>query len=233
MSLHIKATPGEIAKTVLITGDPHRARHYAEKLLNNPFCYNQIRGMLGYTGTYGGQSVSIQGTGIGIPSTALYLHELIHSYGVRKIIRVGTCGAIQPQLELGQVILAEKSLTDSAAVNLLTKDADFEPCATTELMNEAKRKAKALGISIETGTIFSTDLFYSIDDPTRWHEPNAQGVLAVEMETSIVYTLATMNNIASLSILTVSDNIITGEIASAEDRETKTNDMIRLALELI
>jgi purine-nucleoside phosphorylase len=233
MSLHIGAKAGEIADTVLITGDPLRAKHYAEKLLVAPKGYNRIRGMLGYTGTYQNKSVSIQGTGIGIPSTALYVHELIHSYGVKRIIRVGTCGAIQKDIHLGQVLLANKSLTDSNAINLIAKHKTDETKADSELLQIAQATAHGLGISVRTGTIFSTDLFYSDDDATRWITPTQQGVLAVEMETSVLYALAEKNNIAALSILTVSDNILTGAVASAEDRETRTLDMIRLALEII
>jgi purine-nucleoside phosphorylase len=231
MSLHLAAQPGEISETVLITGDPLRAKHYAEELLSDSVCYNSIRGMLGYTGVYRGKRISIQGTGIGIPSTALYVHELIHSYGVKRIIRVGTCGAIQSDISLGQVIVAEKAWTDSSVIMALMKSNDRVPANAT-LLNQVMQSSSAMNIPIRSGAVFSTDLFYSDDDPMRWNEPIQQGVLAVEMETAVVYALAKKNNIQALSILTVSDHILKGETASASDRETKTTNMMKLALEV-
>ncbi|MBK5277690.1 MAG: purine-nucleoside phosphorylase [Bacteroidia bacterium] len=232
MSLHIGAKVGEIAHTVLITGDPLRAKYYAETTLTNTICYNQIRGMFGFTGKYKGKSISIQGTGIGIPSTALYIHELIHSYGVRCIIRVGTCGAIRQDIKLGQVILANSSRTDSNTIHLLNKDKTFQPKADSSLLTKAQKSAIELRIQTITGNVFSTDLFYSDDDPVRWNESIHQGVIGVDMETSVLYALGEKYNIQCLSILTVSDNILTGECASSVEREMKTFDMIELALEI-
>jgi purine-nucleoside phosphorylase len=230
MSIHIGAKVGEIASTVLITGDPLRAKYYAETMLTDFFCYNQVRGMFGYTGKYKSKRISIQGTGIGIPSTALYVHELIHSYRATCIIRVGTCGAIQEDIKLGQIILAKGAATDSKTT-IHSKNNKFEPLADPWLIQKAQETAYELGIFFRLGNIFSTDLFYS-DNPHRWAKYIRQGVLAVDMETSILYTMAEQNKIQSLSILTVSDNILTGEAASAEDREIKTLDMMRLALEI-
>lgn len=233
MSLHIEAKRGEIAETVLITGDPLRAKHYAETMITAARCYNRIRGMLGYSGTFLGKPVSIQGTGIGIPSTALYIHELIHAYGVKCIIRLGTCGAIQKDIRLGQLLLANKALTDSRVTPTIARDYSIESTADLALLQKAQEAAQVSGLALRTGTVFSTDLFYSDDDATRWIAPARQGVLAVEMETSVLYALATKNNVAALSILTVSDNILTGAVASAEERETQTLDMVRLALKII
>ena len=232
MSLHIEADAGQIARTVLITGDPLRAKHHAEKFLLNPFCYNHIRGMLGYTGKYNDHDVSIQGTGIGIPSTALYMYELIHTYGVMCIIRVGTCGAIQKNIQLGQIILATAAITDSNTTLHYFKDPDFKPAPDPQLLQEAKDAARKVNVSILDGKVFSTDLFYS-DQTHRWDDSAQQGVLAVDMETSMVYTMAAKYDIRCLSILTVSDNILTGEAAPAKDRELETGDMVKLALEIV
>jgi purine-nucleoside phosphorylase len=230
MSLHIEARLGEIAETVLITGDPLRAKHFAETALDHAFCFNNIRAMYGYTGMYKENSISIMGTGIGIPSTALYMHELIQSYGVKNIIRLGTCGAIQRDIELGQIIVADKSQTDSNAVELLSQTST--PVASSLLLDRAKAAANMLGVSVMSGDVFSTDLFYRDDDATRWEIPSRQGVLGVDMETSMVYAMGMKYNIQCLSILTVSDNILTGSVTSAKDRETKTSAMLTLALEV-
>ncbi len=231
MSLHIGATEGQIASTVLITGDPLRAKYYAETMLTDSFCYNQIRGMFGYTGQYKGKNISIQGTGIGIPSTALYIHELIHSYRVKRIIRFGTCGAIHKEINVGQVILSEGALTDSGSSQLYFQNNDSIPLPHNMLLVEAQHKAEELNISVRCGKIFSTDHFYS-DNPGRWNNSIRQGVLAVDMETYILYAMAQKYGFQSLAILTVSDNILTGESAPAEYRETKTTDMMKIALEL-
>ena len=224
MSLHLEARPGEIASTVLIAGDPHRASHYAEKFLQENFCYNTIRGMLGYTGMYKGKRVSIQATGIGMPSTALYMHELIHSYGVQRIIRVGTCGAIQSNILLGQTIVATDSLSDS---NI---GMHFSGISVPDqvLLQSAMDFAVKSNINLLKGSIFSTDIFYS-SDAHRWDEPISQGVLAVEMETSLVYAIAAKFKIQALSLLSVSDHILTGEITPPKDREAMMDEMMKVA----
>ncbi len=231
MSLHIEAKPGDIAQTVFITGDPLRAKHYAEKWLVSPICYNHIRGMLGYTGTYKGKKVSIQGTGIGIPSTALYLHELIHSYKVNCVMRLGTCGAIQKDLKLGEVILASEAFTDSAAVQTFLSSNSPRAMPSEKLVKTAESIAASLNINLKKGTLLSTDLFYS-EDKYRYDSFIHQGVLAVDMETSLLYAMANFYKIESIALLTVSDNILTGTASSADDRERHADDMIRLALEV-
>ena len=223
MSLHIGAKPDEIAETVLISGDPLRARNIAETMLSEVICYNQVRGMLGFTGLYNGKRVSVQGTGMGIPSTAIYVHELIQEYGVNKIMRIGTCGAIQPSLGLNQLILAEAAFTDSSTNLLFNK--------SKELLESAIGTAKLYHIPAVAGRIFTTDSFYH-DDEKRWDKYIAQGVLAVEMETSIIYNLAAKYNIQALSILSVSDNIVTQAFTTASEREHASQDMMKLALEL-
>lgn len=231
MSIHIGATLGAIAETVLITGDPLRAKYIADKMLSNVVCYNEVRGMFGYTGDYNGKKVSIQGTGMGIPSTAIYVHELIHEYGVKQIIRIGTCGAIQADLKVGQLILVEAAYTDSYTNLVQTGSMDIAPSADKELLAAALVTANKFSIPVESGKIFSTDTFYS-DDNTRWDEWIKQGVLGVEMESSILYALAAKNKVRALTILTVSDNIITKVYASAKEREQASLDMMRLALEI-
>jgi purine-nucleoside phosphorylase len=232
MSLHIAAAPGEIASTVLITGDPLRARYIAEKMLTDVRCYNEIRGMLGFTGMYQGKPVSVQGTGIGIPSTALYLHELIHEYGVQKVIRFGTCGGIHPGLELHQVVLVSEAFTDSNTHLLYNTDMHAAAKPHPHLLQQAIDVAQQQGIPAVEGPVFSTDLFYS-DDIRRWEIWQQRGVIAIEMESSILYNMAHRNGIEALSILSVSDNVITHTSTSARDREEAKGEMMRLALELV
>lgn len=231
MSLHIGAKHNEIAETVLISGDPLRAKYIAEKMLTDVFCYNEVRGMLGFTGMYQGRRVSVQGTGMGIPSTAIYLHELIHDYGVKKVIRIGTCGALKASLKVGQLILADAAYTDSNTHMTHFTSMDFAPKAHKDLLKQARETAMLLGISAMETTIFSTDAFYS-EDVNRWDTWIERGVQCIEMESSILYTLAAKNKVKALSILTVSDNLITKEFSSAKEREQATTEMMKLALEI-
>jgi purine-nucleoside phosphorylase len=231
MSLHISAAPGDIASTVLITGDPLRAAYIAEQMLTDVKCYSEVRGMLGFTGMYRGKQVSIQGTGIGIPSTALYVHELIYEYDVKKIIRIGTCGAIQPVLQLHQLILATEAYTDSNTNLQYHADMHMPSRADPVLLAHAKDIALHHSISALEGPVFSTDIFYS-DDSHRWDLWKDRGVLAIEMESSILYAMTAKRNIQALSILSVSDNIVTGATTSASDREKAQEGMMFLAFEL-
>lgn len=231
MSLHIGAAPGEIAKTVLISGDPLRARYIAEKMLTDVHCYTEIRGMLGFTGLYNGKRVSVQGTGIGIPTTAIYVHELIHSYGVEKIIRIGTCGALQHSLSLDQLILVEGAYTDSHTHLLYNVDMHSSVTADASVLQQARETARQRGISVIEGMVFSTDTFYH-DDAHRWDDWMERGVLAIEMETSILYSMAKKYNIKALSILSVSDNIITNTEQTAKAREEASEEMMELAMRL-
>jgi purine-nucleoside phosphorylase len=159
MSLHIGAQPHEIAETVLISGDPLRAKYIAEKMLSDVICYNEVRGMFGFTGLYNGKRVSVQGSGMGIPSTAIYLHELIHEYGIKKVIRIGTCGALQPELALNQLILAEAAYTDSCTNMMYYNSAAYAPQANYNLLQQAREAAVRLSIPVVEGSIFSTDNF--------------------------------------------------------------------------
>lgn len=232
MSVHIQATPGQIAETVFISGDPIRAKNIAQKMFTDIICYNELRGMLGFTGMYNGKRVSIQGTGMGIPSTAIYLHELIHEYGVKNIIRIGTCGAIQKDIKLGQLILAEAAYTDSSTQLRYYNTMDYAPVAGEKLLKKAQEFAEKNSIDIKKGLIFSTDTFYD-DNPNRWDNWIKKGVLGVEMETSILYSMAKKNNIQALSLLTVSDNIITHEFSTSKSREEVAQQMMKLALEIV
>ena len=231
MSVHIGAKEGDIARTVLISGDPLRAKNAADAFLEKPSCYNEVRGMLGFTGGYKGKRVSIQGTGMGIPSTSIYVNELISEYGVKSIIRVGTCGSIQKEVELGQVILAMSASSDSSTNKIHFNGMDYAPTADFKLLLEAYHATQTLKIPALIGTVFSTDTFYG-SDSNRWNVWAEHGVLGVEMETSILYTIAARTGVKALSILTVSDNIITGKFSSSKDRESKFMDMMKIALEI-
>lgn len=231
MSIHLEAKAGEIAETVLLPGDPLRAKHVAESLFDDAKCYNQVRGMLGYTGYYHGHPVSIQGTGMGIPSLSIYVHELIHHYGVKNLIRVGTCGGIQKDLQLGQVLLGMGACSDSMTNTIIFKSLQYAPIADFQLLTGAFRAAQSMEIDCQVGNVYSTDMFY-LDDPDRYQALIDHRVLAVDMESSALYTLAARSGVRALSILTVSDNIISGAKSSAQDREQKFMDMMKIALSI-
>jgi purine-nucleoside phosphorylase len=231
MSIHLSAAPGDIAPFVLMPGDPLRAKHVAETYLREPVCTNETRGMLGFTGSYQGKAVTIQGSGMGVPSIAIYATELVREYGVRTLIRVGTCGAIQPELRIGDVILAQAACTDSSFARLRFGGRDFAPCADFGLLQGAWKNANDRGLNVKVGPILTTDVFYQDqDDP--WGVWQQHGVLAVEMESTALYTIAAAHGCRALSILTVSDLILTGEQASPEQRQTQFMAMIELALSL-
>jgi purine-nucleoside phosphorylase len=229
MSFHIGARKGGIAEAVLITGDPLRAKFIAEAMLTDVTCYSEVRGMLGFTGLYKGERISVQGTGMGIPSTAIYVHELIHDYDVRRIIRVGTCGAIQKELQLGQLVLATEAYTDSALPQLLSEKR-MQSMASATLTTIASMAAQRVSVPLVSGPVFSTDLFYG-DEAHRWSTWTARGVLAIEMETAVLYTLAAKHGIDALTLLTVSDNILTSEFYNAGQREQASRAMMTIALE--
>ncbi|NIR48229.1 purine-nucleoside phosphorylase [candidate division KSB1 bacterium] len=231
MSVHIGAKKGEIADTVLLPGDPLRAKYVAEQFLKNATCYNEVRGMYGYTGEYKGKRISVQGTGMGIPSVSIYVNELISEYGAKNLIRIGSCGSIQPDLRLKDVILAMTASTDSQVNRLRFQGRDFAPSASFSLLKKAFDMAKAKQINVKVGNILSTDLFYH-DDPDYWKLWAENGVLVIEMETSALYTLAAKFAVQALSILTVSDNILSGQKSTSEERERSFSQMIELALEL-
>jgi purine-nucleoside phosphorylase len=230
-SLHLEAKVGDIAETVLLPGDPLRAKHVAETFLEDVVCYNKVRNMFGFTGYYKGNRVSIQGTGMGMGSTSIYVNELINTYKVKNLIRVGTCGSIQENINLGQVLLAMSASGDSDANNLYFKGMHYAATADFDLLMKAFQVAERLNIKTYRGSVFSTNTFYD-DTPNRWEIWKKQGILGVEMETQILFTLAKRFGVKALSVLTVSDNIITGEATSTKEREQSFNDMMKIALEL-
>jgi len=229
MSTHIEAKQGEIANTVLMPGDPMRAKWIAETFLENPICYNKIRGMLGYTGTYKGTRISVQGSGMGIPSAMIYFHELVKNYGVKSIIRVGSAGSYQKEVELNDVVLAMAASTTSGINNSRFINSNYSPTANFELFLKAVKFAKEQRIPIKAGNVLSSDKFYA-DDPEEYKIWAEYGVLCVEMETAGLYTIAAKYKVKALAILTISDSIITQEKLSALDRETKFKDMVEIAL---
>lgn len=229
MSVHIGAKENEIAETVLLPGDPLRAKYIAETFLEDAKCYNEVRNMFGYTGTYKGKPVSVQGTGMGVPSISIYINELISSYNVQNLIRVGTCGAIQKDVKVRDVILAMTASTDSQMNRLTFGGVDYAPCADWDLLKRAYDAGEAKGLNLKVGNVFTADQFYN--DNAELEKWAKYQILAVEMETTALYTIAAKFNRKALSVLTVSDHILTGEETTAEERQTTFNEMIEVALE--
>ncbi len=231
MSIHIGAEQGQIAPTVLLPGDPLRAKYIAETMLEDATCFNQVRGMLGYTGRYGDKRVSVMGSGMGMPTLSIYVNELIAEYQVKTLIRVGTCGAFQPDLKIGDIVLAMTASTDSQMNKIRFNGMDYAPAASFELLLKAYQVAKDRGIGVRVGGIFASDNFYS-DDPDWWKVWAEYGILVVEMESNALYTLAAKFKVDALSILTVSDNLVTREEATAGQREQGFTQMAEIALEI-
>ena len=231
MSIHIGAKEGDIAGTVLLPGDPLRAKYIAENFLSGAICYNEVRGMHGYTGTYKGKKISAQGTGMGIPSILIYVNELITNYRAKNLIRIGSCGSMQADIKIRDVILAMSASTDSNINKLRFYGMDFNPTANFILLKRAYDIALEKVISVKVGSVLTTDTFYS-DDPNSWKHWANYGVLAVEMETAALYTLAAKFKVNALSILTVSDSLVTREETTSEERQKTFNQMVEVALEL-
>ncbi|MBO6099891.1 MAG: purine-nucleoside phosphorylase [Spirochaetaceae bacterium] len=226
---HNNAKPGDIAEAVLLPGDPKRAEYIAKTYLENPVCYNQVRGMLGFTGTYKGKRVSVQGTGMGQPSLSIYVTELFRFYDVKKAIRVGTCGSVNKDTPVRSVILATAASTDSAINTRRFNGMHFAPAADFELLKSAYDVAKSKDVLCKVGTVVSSDIFY--DDAQTWKLWAEYGVLGIEMEAAELYKLAAKYGRKALAVLTVSDNIGTGEETNAEERQTSFNTMMEIALE--
>jgi purine-nucleoside phosphorylase len=233
MSTHIGAEPGQIAERVLMPGDPLRAKWIAETYLEGATCYSSVRNMFGFTGRYKGVDVSVQGSGMGMPSCSIYTHELINDYGVKTLIRVGSCGAITDDLRLRDVIAASGSSTDSA-MNRLRFDGliDYAPVADFHLLRAAVDAAAARGIQMHVGPILAADAFYT-DRPDLYDRLADYGVLAVEMESAALYTIAARFRARALTILTVSDHLKSGEHTSAQEREQTFSQMIEVALDAV
>jgi purine-nucleoside phosphorylase len=231
MSTHIGAKPGEIAERVLMPGDPLRAKWIAETYLEDAKCYSTVRGMLGFTGRWSGVDVSVQGSGMGMPSASIYAHELINDYGVRTLIRVGSCGALAEDLRLRDVIAASGSSTDSN-MNRMRFDGliDYAPVADFGLLRTSVEVAERRGITMRVGPILAADAFYT-DRPDLYDLLADYGVLAVEMESAALYTIAARFRARALTVLTVSDHIKTGERTTAEEREQTFGQMVEIALD--
>lgn len=227
---HINAVDGAFAETMLFPGDPLRAKYIAETFLENVEQVTDVRNMLGFTGTYKGKRISVMGSGMGIPSCSIYATELIRDYGVKNLIRVGTCGAISTDVKVRDVIIGMGACTDSAVNRLRFKGQDFAAIANYELMNAVIESAKVRGTKIRVGNIFSADLFYT-PDPQMFDVMEKMGVLGVEMEAAGLYGVAHEFGARALCVVTVSDHIRTGEKTSAEERQTTFNDMIIMTLE--
>ncbi|MBA7569910.1 purine-nucleoside phosphorylase [Candidatus Atribacteria bacterium 1244-E10-H5-B2] len=231
MSIHIGAKEGDIASTVLLPGDPLRAKYIAENFLTDTICYNEVRGMYGYTGTYKGKRVSIQGTGMGVPSISIYLNELITSYKAQNLIRIGSCGSMQADIKIRDVILAMSASTNSHINKIRFNGMDYAPTADFNLLKKAYDIALEKNITVKIGSVLTSDTFYQ-DDTNSWKHWANYGVLAVEMETAALYTLAAKFKVNALSILTVSDSLVTREETTSEERQKSFNQMVEIALEL-
>lgn len=230
MTHHIGAKPGEIAETVLLPGDPYRARWAAQNYLENPVLVNEVRGMLGYTGTWRGHRVTIHGTGMGMPSLSIYANELIKDYGAQTLIRIGSAGALQTDVKLRDVVLAQTASTCGSPSQSLFREMNFAPCADFDLLVAAHKAALKIGIPVHVGGVFSSDTFYDerqdLSDQLQRH-----GTLCVEMEAAELYMLAARYNRRALAVLTISDHILTDEALPADQRETSFGAMVEVALE--
>lgn len=230
MSIHIGAKPGEIAETVLMPGDPYRAKWAAQTFLEDAKCVNEVRGMLGFTGSYKGMPVTIHGSGMGMPSLSIYVNELIRDYGAKRLIRIGSCGGMASKVKMNDIIIAMASSSASSMNKVIFGEIEYSPCADWKLLRSAVEAAEARNIAPHVGGIMSQDTFYTHPeyplDTLIDH-----GVLAVEMETSALYTLAARLGARALSVLTVSDHLKTGEELSSEAREKGFSSMLEIALE--
>ena len=229
---HIGAREGEIADKVIMAGDPLRAKFMAENFLENPVQYNSVRGMLGFTGTYKGKRVSVQGHGMGLPSIGIYTYELYNFYGVKRIIRTGSAGAFNPDLKLGDIVVGIGACTDSNYGAQYGLPGVFAPTADFAMARAAVEKAEAMGVQYKVGNILSSDVFYG-DDAESWKAWQKMGVLAVEMEAAALYMNAARSGNEALCICTISDSLVTGEACSAEQRQTSFTNMMEIAFDII
>ena len=229
---HISAPEGTFAGSILLPGDPLRARYIAETFLDDAVVVTSVRNMLGFTGSYRGTPVSTMGTGMGVPSAAIYVTELIRFYGVRRLVRVGSCGGISPDVKMREAILAIGAATDSATNRTRYNGWDYAPTANFDLLRAAADAAAAMGIKTHVGNLHTSDLFYNTYQNSLeiWQR---MGILAVEMETAGLYAIAAEERAQALSIVTVSDHLVTGEVTSPDERERTFDDMVRIALEAL
>ncbi|CUH63178.1 Purine nucleoside phosphorylase DeoD-type [Thalassovita autumnalis] len=230
MTVHIGAKPGEIAETVLMPGDPYRAKWAAENFLEDAVLVNEVRGMLGFTGTYKGNRVSIQGSGMGMPSFSIYANELIRDYGAKTLIRIGSCGGMQDKVKIRDVIVAMTATTLNSPSSGIFKELNFAPCADWSLLKAAVAAAEAKNVPPHVGGIYSSDVFYD-ERPDLNEQMTRHGILGVEMEAAELYNLAARHGVRGLAVLTVSDHLLTGEALPSEDREKTFGDMVEIALD--
>ncbi|WP_320130521.1 purine-nucleoside phosphorylase [uncultured Sphaerochaeta sp.] len=231
MSIHIVAKKGSVAEFVLLCGDPLRAKHIAQTFFTDSSCYNEIRGMYGYTGLWQGHRVSVQGTGMGMPSFSIYAHELIADYKVRGLIRVGTCGTISEKIGLKEIIIAQAADNDGGINESRFGSYCFAPCASFSWLHKAYSLALEQKLTATVGTVFTSDQFYDGKIKEKMAVAKSLGALAIEMETCELYTLAALNQVQALSLLTVSDSLLTGEQVPPLERQVAFNEMVTLALE--
>lgn len=231
MSIHIEAKKGDIAETILLPGDPLRAKWIAETYFEDSVCFNTIRNMLGFTGTYKGKPISVMGTGMGVPSISIYTHELITEYGVKNLIRVGSAGSYQDYIKVRDIVLAMAASSTSGTNELRFGGADYAPTADFRLFQKAVEIAKEKGTPLKAGNVLSSDEFYA-DEFESYKKWSKFGVLCVEMEAAGLYTIAAKHNVNALAILTISDSLVTGERISSRDRQTTFKEMIEIALEI-
>jgi len=229
MTIHIGAQPGDIAETVLMPGDPYRARWAAETFLNAPRLVNETRGMLGFTGTWRGNPVTIHGSGMGMPSLSIYVNELIRDFGAKTLIRIGSAGGMQPQVKVRDVVLAMTASTLSSPSRGIFQEVNFAPCADFGLLAAAHGVAGTKDVGVHVGGIYSSDVFYD-ERPDLNDIMTRHGILCVEMETAELYNLCARHGARGLSVLTISDHLQTGEALPAEDRERSFGDMVEIAL---
>jgi len=229
MSIHISAPQGAIADAILLPGDPLRAQYIAETFLTDVVNFNKVRNMLGFTGTYQGKRVSVMGTGMGMPSLSIYVHELIRSYGVKTLVRVGTCGGLHESVAVRDVILGLSASTDSAVNKVRFRGMDYAPAPSFRLLQAAHQAAVARSVPVHVGKIVSSDSFYTFD-PNQWKLWAQFGVLGVEMEAAELYTVAAQHGVDALAVLTVSDHLVTGGDTSSEERERSFAAMVEIGL---
>lgn len=229
MTIHIGAKPGDIAETVLMPGDPYRAKWAAETFLKDARLVNEVRGMLGFTGTWQGHTVTIQGSGMGMPSLSIYANELIRDYNAQTLIRIGSCGGMQPHVGIRDVIIAMTATTITSPSSGIFREVNFAPCADWSLLRAAVAAAEAKGTTTHVGGIYSSDVFYA-ERPDLDEQMVRHGILGVEMEAAELYTLAARHGRRALAVLTVSDHLQTGAALPAEDRERSFGDMVEIAL---
>jgi len=230
MTIHIGAAKKDIAPTVLMPGDPYRAKWAAETFLTDVHCVNEVRGMLGFTGTWKGHPVTIHGSGMGMPSLSIYVNELIAEYDAQTLIRIGSCGGMQEKVKIRDVILAMTASSLSTPSSGIFKELNFAPCANFDLLQAAHQAARAMQVNTHVGGIYSSDVFYD-ERPDLNEQMTRHGILGVEMEAAELYNLAARYNRRALAILTVSDHLITHEALPSDQRETSFGEMVEIALQ--